>query len=89
MIIEPIQALPLQRSIQKPTLETTSQQFEALMFRPFLEKSLKPIFKSSLLGESNATSIYRSFLVDSLSQAIASTQPLKFNQYLKSINNEK
>ena len=89
MMIEPLNSLPLQNGLQKPTIETASQQFEALIFRQFLEKALKPMFKSNLLGESNATDTYRSFLVDGLSQAIASTQPLKLNQYLKSVDHEK
>ena len=89
MMIEPLNPFPSQNGLQKPTIESTSQQFEALIFRQFLEKALKPIFKSNLLGESNATDTYRSFLVDGLSQAIASTQPLKLNQYLKSVDHEK
>lgn len=89
MMIEPLNPLPLQSSAQKPTIEGASQQFEALIFRQFLEKALKPVFKSNLLGESNATDTYRSFFVDSLSQSIASTQPLKLNQYLKSVDHEK
>ena len=89
MMIEPLNSFPLQNGLQKPTIEAASQQFEALIFRQFLEKALKPMFKSNLLGESNATDTYRSFLVDGLSQAIASTQPLKLNQYLKSVDHEK
>ena len=89
MMIEPLNPFPSQNGLQKPTIESTSQQIEALIFRQFLEKALKPIFKSNLLGESNATDTYRSFLVDGLSQAIASTQPLKLNQYLKSVDHEK
>ena len=89
MMIEPLNSFPLQNGFQKPTIEAASQQFEALIFRQFLEKALKPMFKSNLLGESNATDTYRSFLVDGLSQAIASTQPLKLNQYLKSVDHEK
>lgn len=89
MTIEPINPFSAQNGLQNPTIESTSQQFEALIFRQFLEKALKPVFKSDLLGESNATETYRSFLVDGLSQAIASTQPLKFNQYLKSVDHEK
>ena len=50
---------------------------------------MKPIFKSELLGESNASDTYRSFLVDGLSQAIASTHPLKLDQYLNATNYEK
>ena len=71
------------------TLESASRQFEAVMFRQFLDKAMKPIFKSQLLGESNATDTYRSFLVDGLSQAIASTHPLKIDQYLNATNYEK
>ena len=89
MTIEPINPFPLQNGLQRPTIDTASQQFEALIFRQFLEKALKPVFKSNLLGESNAPDTYRSFLVDGLSQAIASTQPLKLNQYLKSVDHEK
>lgn len=89
MTIEPITPFPLQNGLQNSTIEGASQQFEALIFRQFLEKALKPVFKSDLLGESNATETYRSFLVDGLSQAIASTQPLKLNQYLKSVDHEK
>lgn len=89
MMIESINPFSAQNGLQKPTIESTSQQFEALIFRQFLEKALKPVFKSDLLGESNATETYRSFLVDGLSQAIASTQPLQLNQYLKSVDHEK
>ena len=89
MMIEPLNPFPSQNGLQKPTIDAASQQFEALIFRQFLEKALKPMFKSNLLGESNATDTYRSFLVDGLSQAIASTQPLKLNQYLKSVDHEK
>ena len=89
MMIEPLNPFPSQNGLQKPTIESTSQQIEALIFRQFLEKALKPIFKSNLLGESNATDTYRSFLVDGLSQAIASTQPLKLNQDLKTVDHEK
>lgn len=89
MMIESINPFSAQNGLQNPTIESTSQQFEALIFRQFLEKALKPVFKSDLLGESNATETYRSFLVDGLSQAIASTQPLKLNQYLKSVDHEK
>ena len=74
---------------QAQTFENASKQFEALMFRQFLDKAMKPVFKSKLLGENNATDTYRSFLVDGLSQAIASTHPLKLDQYLKASNYEK
>lgn len=71
------------------TLEGASKQFEALMFRQFLDKAMKPMFKNSLLGSSNAADTYRSFLVDGLSQSIASTHPLNLDQYLKASNYEK
>ena len=51
--------------------------------------TLNAVRTRTALGESNATDTYRSFLVDGLSQAIASTQPLKLNQYLKSVDHEK
>ncbi len=70
-------------------IEHVSQQFEALLFRQFLGKALKPMVKSKLLSESNATDTYRSFLVDGLSQAIASTHPLQIQQLLRSANYEK
>ena len=91
MIIEPLSTQPFLgfTNFKTQTLEGASKQFEALMFRQFLDKAMKPIFKSELLGESNASDTYRSFLVDGLSQAIASTHPLKLDQYLNATNYEK
>lgn len=91
MIIEPLSTQPSLgfTNFKTQTLEDATTQFEALMFRQFLDKAMKPIFKSELLGESNASDTYRSFLVDGLSQAIASTHPLKLDQYLNAINYEK
>ena len=76
-------------SPREQTLEGASKQFEALMFRQFLDKAMKPMFKNKDLGGSNAADTYRSFLVDGLSQSIASTHPLKLDQYLKTLNYEK
>ena len=91
MIIEPLSTQPSLgfTNFKTQTLEDATTKFEALMFRQFLDKAMKPIFKSELLGESNASDTYRSFLVDGLSQAIASTHPLKLDQYLNAINYEK
>ena len=92
MIIEPLSVNQPSlgfANLKTQTLEGASTQFEALMFRQFLDKAMKPVFKSKLLGESNATDTYRSFLIDGLSQAIASTHPLKLDQYLKASNYEK
>jgi Rod binding domain-containing protein len=61
-----------------------SQQFEAVLFRQLLGKALKPIFKSELVRDSNADDTYRSFLVDALSQSIASTSPLEIHKLLHS-----
>lgn len=73
---------------EEQQLKQTAQQFEAILFRQMLDKSLKPIFKSDLLGENNATEIYRSFMVDSLSQSIASTSPLQLEKLLPNKNHE-
>ena len=74
---------------QVHNLENASQQIEALLFRQVLEKALKPVFKSNLLSESNASDTYRSFLVDGLSQSIATTHPLQLDQYLNCAHHEK
>ena len=92
MMIEPLninQASLGSMSSKDKTLAGASKQFEALVFRQFLDKAMKPIFKNCLLGTSNAADTYRSFLVDGLSQAIASTHPLNLEQYLKASNYEK
>ncbi len=60
-----------------------SQQFEALLLRQMLGKALKPIFKSALLGENNATDNYRSLFVDVLSQTMATASPLQMNQFIQ------
>lgn len=81
--------VPFQGGVHATTIQEASQQFEALLFRQFLGKAMKPVFKSSLLGENNATDTYRSMLVDAFSQTIASTHPLHLDQLFTSAKNEK
>ena len=58
--------IPESEKVQK-----ASQAFEAILLRQILEETQKPVFKSSMAGNSTADGIYRDMAVTQLADSIS------------------
>ena len=57
-------------------IKKASEAFEAILLRQILEETQKPIFKSSLVGNSTADGIYRDMVVNQLADSISKSGSL-------------
>ncbi len=60
-----------------------ARQFEAIFLRQFLEKALEPSIKGAMSDGGNAGSIYRSHMVDVLSDEMSRTGAFGFGSTLQ------
>ena len=73
----PLQELASNKHVpQAQKVKAVSQAFESLLLRQILEETQKPVFTSSLVGNSTTDGIYRSLVVNQLADSIAKSGSL-------------
>lgn len=67
---------------QQDKIEAASQAFEAVLLRQILQEAQKPVFASSLAGNSTADGIYRDMVVEQMANSISKSNALGLAQSL-------
>lgn len=77
------QATQAKSSLSSDKYEEAGKEFEAVLWRQFLEPALKPMFEGALKEGGACNDIQRSFFVNALANNMAEQNPLGFSSLLQ------